>query len=122
MVVILPPREDAIQRQALAKLVEKALGRPLDIDKFEGLFSVQKEMRFQQSLLVAEFDRKALSSEGYLERLSNLTLSATTQIRTLLGDELFIKIFGEAGLHPEGIVNRQKFFEIHGKNLPAPSP
>lgn len=122
MAVILPPRKDAIQRQDLAELVESSLGGPLDKDTFEGLYVIQKEMRFAQEILVMQFDKKILSSEGYLERFNNLLLTAMTDSRTLLGDERFMKIFGEAGLHPEGMVDRQKFFETHGKNLPTPNP
>ena len=49
--------------------------------------------------------------EEYLGRLNAILKTMMDQMRAALGDERFNIVFGEAGEHPEGLVDRGTFMD-----------
>lgn len=96
----------------LAALAEMALGHPLDQRTLESLLAIQETLRIAQSKLVQLFDAGELTADEYLIRLNAILEKAMQDNRTLLGDERFQAIFGDAGRYLEGLVD-QKIFQAH---------
>lgn len=101
--------QESAQVDELSALVQKSLGRPLDGATLGSLLANQEWLRQRQGELVTAFDAGQLTPEEYLKRLNEALRSTMEFNRYLLGDERFFKIFGEAGVRPEGLVDRQTF-------------
>ena len=95
----------------LAHLVEQGLGGPLDAALFGELFRIQAGLRTRQQELAVMFERQDLPPDAYLGRLNDALRASMAHSRALLGDERFLAIFGEAGLEPEGLVDRERFHQ-----------
>jgi hypothetical protein len=95
----------------LAALAEMALGHPLDQPTLNRLLAIQATLRVEQSKLVDLLDAGELTPDQYLTRLNSEVQRAMGENLKVLGEDRFQAIFGEAGRHPEGLVDRKLFME-----------
>jgi hypothetical protein len=93
----------------LAALVEMALGRPLDAPTFQALAIAQSELWKSQENLETMLQRGDVHPEDYLKRLNSAIEHSMQLSLRVLGRERFDAIFGEAGRHPEDLVDRAIF-------------
>jgi hypothetical protein len=98
--------EEDTRLAELSALLEMALGHPVDQPTLSALHEIQTELRRAQSELVVRFDSGELTPDRYLKLLNDTLRSTMERSRSLLGDERFQAIFGEAGRYPEGLINR----------------
>jgi hypothetical protein len=101
--------EEAIRMTELSELVEAGLGGPLDRPTFDALAVIQMRLRRTQAELVSSLDRGRISPEKYLEDVTAALRTASLESQKLLGRARFLAIFGEAGLQPEGMIDRDAF-------------
>ena len=98
-------------------IAEATLGRPLE-EKAQ-LDAVQAELRGHQYGLIDRLQRGDITPDQYLSSFNGALKSATQKCRAILGETRFLQVFGEAGLHPEGLVDRATFMErIAADGLP----
>jgi hypothetical protein len=93
------------------KLAEGSLRHQLDQSTRRSLRRVQKNYSARQQRLVQALDVGALDPEEYLDRLNALLKAMMAQMRIVLGEEQFFIVFGEAGRHPEVLVDRDTFMD-----------
>jgi hypothetical protein len=103
--------EEATRLTELSALVEMALGHPLDQETFRALSSIQTALWNLRTALTTRLNNGELTPNQYLVQLDASLRSAMEQSRVLLGDERFKMIFGEAGEHPERLINATTFME-----------
>jgi len=103
--------EENTQLVELSAMVEMALGQPIERETLEALQAVQRELWRSRSELVRRLHAGELTPDQYLDQLHASIATAMGQSRSLLGEERFQIIFGEAGKNPEGLVNRTIFME-----------
>jgi hypothetical protein len=103
--------EEATRLTALSTLVEMALGHPLDQETFQALSSIQTALWNMRVALTTRLNNGELTPNQYLLQLDASLRSAMEQCRVLLGDQRFGVIFGEAGEHPEVLINATTFME-----------
>lgn len=87
--------------------------KDIEVDEFTFariLFLVTTE-RAMQAWLAHQLQDKIISPEEYLDALTASMKFNMNLIDRILGRERFLKVFGEAGLHPEGMINRELFLE-----------
>jgi hypothetical protein len=101
--------QEAADVAKLAAMAEKALGHPLEPETLKLLLNAQSLMRQEQAALVRLFDAGEINADEYLARLTALTRAGMENNFAILGEARFLAIFGEAGLHPEGLVDRDVF-------------
>ena len=101
---------------------EKALGHPLDQAALKSLAHIAANMGLQNTLaiLIDALDNGTITPVEYLDKLNEAAKASMERNRTLLGDDVFLAVFGEAGLHPEGLVDRKAFLDQFPKPAPAP--
>jgi hypothetical protein len=104
-----PADEESIRLGELSALVEAALGEPLDRATFSKLAKIQEDLRASTLALNEKLDSGELTPEAYLDRSDEALREAMKLSWALLGKARFMKIFGEAGLHPEGLADREAF-------------
>jgi hypothetical protein len=101
---------EKLRRSAeLAALVEMGLGRSLDEATFNELKKIQSNLWDTQTELNARLEAGTLSPEAYLSRINAALKTSLENSQSLLGDEQFDAIFGDAGRHPEGLIDRDTF-------------
>jgi hypothetical protein len=100
-----PQNEDAVRLAELAALVEMNLGRPLDRVTFRQLAEIEADLQMQQQRLADQLERGALEPDAYLARINKALAVSMERSVALLGNEQFNAIFGEAGRHPEGLID-----------------
>jgi hypothetical protein len=93
------------------KLAEGALGRQLDQHTRRSLRSVQKNYMARQRQLIHSLDVGALAPEEYLDQLNALLKATMDRMQAILGEQQFFIVFGEAGRHPEGLIDRGTFMD-----------
>ena len=93
------------------KLAEGALGRQLDQNTRRSLRRAQRDYIARQQRLVQLLDIEVLSPEEYLDQLAVLLKDMMDRMRSVLGEERFLIVFGEAGRHPEGLIDRGMFMD-----------
>jgi hypothetical protein len=93
------------------KLAEESIGRRLDPSTRRSLRRVQKDYSARQQRLVHALDVGALGPEEYLDRFNALLKTMMDRMRVILGEEQFLIVFGDAGNHPEGLVDRGMFMD-----------
>jgi hypothetical protein len=103
--------EEVTQLAELSAMIEMALGRPLDQTTLSALLAIQTVLRQTQSALVSRLQNGELTPDQYLDQLNSTLKLAMDETRLLLGDEGFQAIFGEAGRHPAGLIQRDTFME-----------
>src|ERR1700674_1625243 len=95
----------------LLALAEKALGSRLDEGTRRSLRRIQRDFLSQQTQLVCVLDLGVISPEEYLGQLNVLMKGTMARMETALGRERFIAVFGDAGRHPERMVDRDAFMQ-----------
>lgn len=103
--------QEASEMAELAALAQRALGQPLDPDTLRALDGVQSRLRQQQAHYVQLFDAGEISAEEYLKWTNVIVALAMRQNREVLGEKRFQAIFGEAGNHPEGLIDHEAFLQ-----------
>jgi hypothetical protein len=93
-------------------LAESALGSRLDERTRRSLRNIQRDFARRQTQLVRVLDLGAMPSEEYLGQLNAILKTMMDRMRVTLGEERFNIVFGEAGKHPEGLVDRKMFMEV----------
>ncbi len=105
----LPLDEDTVALLELKALLKLQLNEEVTDKEFEALFEIQKTLRQSQGILVEQFAQKLITPEEYLDNVNALMKLFTWEAEQILGDKRFLQIFGEAGRHPEGLVDRETF-------------
>lgn len=90
-------------------LAESALGGQLDEGIRRALRRIQRDSSRRQTQLVHVFDLGAMPPDEYLDQLNAILKNMMDQMLIVLGEERFSVVFGEAGRHPEGLVDRGAF-------------
>ena len=93
----------------LAALAEMALGYPLQEELLHQLYAIQTALHATESELEAQLDRGSITPDQYLEQTDSRFRSAMIQCKDLLGEDRFLKIFGDEALRPEGMTDREVF-------------
>jgi hypothetical protein len=93
------------------KLAEESLGLQLDENTRRSLRGIQKDYVRRQRQLVQALDVGAMPPEEYLDQLNALLKAMMERMRMALGEERFIIVFGDAGRHPESLVDRSTFMD-----------
>jgi len=107
----------------LRALIEAAPGVRVSQKTFEYLLSVRSRLWEEQSHLADLLDQHQIDEDDFLEGMKQTQHAAMMACRSILGND-FIRIFGEAGLEPEHVIDRDLFLEQHNSQDPyqAPSP
>jgi hypothetical protein len=92
-------------------LAEGALGHRLDGPTRRSLRKIQRDFSRRQTQLVRILDLGAIAPEEYLGQLNALLKNMMDRMRAALGEERFNVVFGEAGRHPESLVDRSTFMD-----------
>jgi hypothetical protein len=92
-------------------VAEGALGRRLDEPTRRSLQKIQKDFSRRQTRLVHNLDIGIVAPEVYLDQLNAVIKTMMDRMRDALGEERFTAIFGEAGRHPESLVDRSTFMD-----------
>jgi hypothetical protein len=92
-------------------LAERALGNRLESPTRQSLQKIQKDFMRRQTRLVHSLDLGIVTPEEYLAQFNVMLRSAMERMRVVLGEERFDIVFGEAGRHPEGLVDRGTFMD-----------
>ncbi|ACB79856.1 hypothetical protein Mpop_1693 [Methylorubrum populi BJ001] len=107
----------------LRALIEAAPGVRVSQKTFEGLLVIRGRLWEEQSHLAALLDQHQIDEDEFLAEMNRTQHAAMMECRSLLGND-FIRVFGEAGLEPEHVIDRDIFLEQHNSQDPyqAPSP
>lgn len=92
-------------------LAEGALGSQLDQDTRRSLRKIQRDFLRRQAQLIRILDLGVMPPEEYLDQFNALLKTMMDRMRVTLGEERFNIVFGEAGSHPEGLVDRSTFMD-----------
>lgn len=84
-------------------LAEKALGHRLEEPDSIRLMEIQQSLHRDQDHLVEMLDADLLTPEEYVEDLNTVLRRAMAECLAALGEERFLRIFGPAGMMPEGL-------------------
>jgi len=95
----------------LSALVKATLGDSIDERTVDALVHTQAAMKRGQAHLVHLLDTHEISPDDYLIRLNALLRMWMEHSEKLLGTERFHIIFGEAGDHPEDLIDVEAFFQ-----------
>lgn len=90
----------------LMELVKTALGHPLEQPACDKVLAAQGVLRHKQTQLIAALDKGEITPDRYLNLLNRAQRDAMSQCREALGTDRFKAVFGKAGKHPEGLVDR----------------
>jgi hypothetical protein len=99
-------------------LAENALGVRLDADTRRSLRKIQRDFSHRQTQLVRILDLGGISPEEYLGQFNAILKTMMDRMRATLGEDRFKIVFGEAGNHPEGLVNPGTFMEASASERP----
>jgi hypothetical protein len=99
--------EDGIRE--LEALLEDRLSHPIDDRLLKKMFAAQTEFRKRQTELVSQLERNKLTADMYLSRLTSEMERLMEGYKELLGTNDFDMVYGEAGLNPGSIVDRNIF-------------
>jgi hypothetical protein len=103
--------EEGTQLAELSAMIEMALGHPIDGETLRALRAIQAELWRSGSELVRRLHGGELDPDQYLDQLHASIAGAMSQSRSLLGEQRFEIIFGDAGKNPEELINRTIFME-----------
>jgi hypothetical protein len=98
--------QDAIE---LTALIEAKLGKQLDKQTFGRLLNEQRKFRRDQDELARQLENGKLDRFQYLELFNELLRRMIAHNREILGTANFHMMYGEAGDHPEGLVDPDVF-------------
>jgi hypothetical protein len=99
--------EDSIEE--MTAFFEERLSHPLPYRLAQKLFGIQTEFRQVQSHLVAQLGAHEISPERYLREFNAALGLSMDQSRKALGEADFTLVYGEAALHPEGLIDPEIF-------------
>jgi hypothetical protein len=97
------------ERAEIAALIELTVGEAPDERTVDRLLAVQAGLRSEQGELRKLLEDHAISPETYLARLERAMAGAMRENEAILGTERFLAVFGDAGRHPAGLVDREVF-------------
>ena len=92
-------------------LAEGTLGHHLDEPTRRSLRKIQRDFSRRRAQLVRVLDLGLIPPEEYLDQLNAVLKKMMDRMRAALGEERFNVVFGEAGRHPEGLVDRSAFMD-----------
>lgn len=95
----------------LLALAEAALGKRLDENTRRSVRRIQRDFTRRQDQLVRVLDLGVMPPEEYLGQFNALLSGMMERIRLTLGNERFDVVFGEAGHHPEALIDRSTFVD-----------
>jgi hypothetical protein len=78
------------------------------------LFEIQIEFRNRQAALIDQLNSDKITRERYLDEFNAALRLSMEESRSLLGQKDFALVYGEAGFHPESLVDREAFISGHG--------
>jgi hypothetical protein len=112
--------KEPTQLTELLTLAESALGRRLDEPTRRSIRKTQLDFSRRQARLIHILDLGIVTPEEYLDRFNVLVESTMDRMRDALGEERFGIIFGEAGRHPESLVDRSTFMDAISSERASP--
>lgn len=98
---------------------KSTLGDSHDNKTAIALAQIQARLRVVAEQLITRYDNGKLSPEAYLEGHTAALRDAMKASEALLGRQRFLRIFGEAGDRPEGLIDGDKFLKQepgHGRS------
>lgn len=102
--------DEKIRLSELQELVNRGLGHSLDDDTFSKLADIQLRMQTNNDTVSKLLELKyKMTKEECLNQFNDNAKKMMTEALELLGEEKFLAIFGETGLHPEGLIDREIF-------------
>jgi hypothetical protein len=101
-------------------LAESALGRRLDERTRRSLRKIQRDFSHRQEQLLRVLELEVVTPEEYLDQFNALLKTMMDRMRVALGEERFIIVFGEAGKHPESLVDRSTFMDAIASERASP--
>jgi hypothetical protein len=109
----IPTEESNDSPAELAAFFESALSRTLPTSLLDQLMAARREFRERQMYLVGNLETHAISRQGYLEQFNAALTKMMEKNRELLGVSDFIRVYGEAGLNPQGLIDPNVFLGSH---------
>jgi hypothetical protein len=103
-------REESDLVTDFLELAYAALGDSLDLETRNSIVDVETQFRARQSELILKFSAKEMSPNEYLTAFNQCLEFAMRQMYETLGSHRFRIIFGEAGHHPDGLVDQDAFY------------
>ncbi|WP_162560706.1 hypothetical protein [Methylobacterium durans] len=100
--------------QDLRDLVHAHPAAGIDGDRFERLVQVQTLFWSRKDALAVEMAQGTIDPDDYLERFNAALAESMDRSRAAIGSRAFAELFGEAGEHPEDLVDPDIFEEVHG--------
>lgn len=95
-----------VQADEITTQIESTLGHRLDQPTFDTFLAIHVALHQEQLKLIA--NAATLSNEAFLERFRVIFKEAMEKCRTLLGEERFLKVFGD---RPEDLIDPTTFRE-----------
>lgn len=102
-------RED--QLSEIREMCNSHISEPISDEEAIKLLRIRVFAREEQQRLNMACDAGDLSPASYLHMMVSLTSFTAGQEERTLGKQRFLEVFGEAGLHPEGIIDPAAFYE-----------
>jgi hypothetical protein len=93
----------------MAAFFEAQLKKTLPPQVLNRLFEIQAEFRDRQARLVGRLQAQEISRERYLDEFNAALKRSMQQSLETLGERDFMLAYGEAGLHPECLVDKAIF-------------
>jgi hypothetical protein len=90
---------------------KSTLGDSIDNKTAIALAKIQARLRVAVEQLITRYDKGELGAEAYLEEHTASLRDAMKASEALLGRQRFLRIFGEAGDCPEGLIDRDIFLK-----------
>lgn len=94
-----------------SRLVESKLGHKLEPAQRRALAYLDETIERELSDLAALLMSGELSPEIYPDRVASLMREALSSARVIIGLSNFNEIFDEASQNPEGLFDKEKFYE-----------
>ena len=105
-------------REIEALVRNARLLHPIEQYKLDRLSTVHNGFRRTQNELVSLLQQGRIAPDEYLERYNSALRAAMRENESVLGHQDFISVFGEAGLVPEGLIDRDTFFSERKNDPP----
>lgn len=100
-----------MQLNEFLTLAEGTLGHRLDEPTYRSFRIAHREFTRKQAQLVKILDSGMVTPEQYLDNFNSLYKALMDRMRDALGEEQFTIVFGEAGRHPESLIDRSIFMD-----------
>ena len=100
--------EDIVRLAEILMMAHAITGEPAGNFTKIAMMKTQKKMRETQERLVTELDTGLITPESYLRKFNNLVAKTMNKNRVILGDDVFVEIFGDLGPRPK-LIDRKTF-------------